>query len=285
MFEFLSILFVVLIVGLAVRLWDHRHRFTGGRVALCMGLLTANVLLASEQTPDQAIPPATARAATASENSTTDSSENASSLDLQSSLDGVVIPPGRPWWVDTEPSDIQGVWTVAVTSGPQDSREEAARSLEREIRAAVDRYVDNYFAPEFGNRFDASRHVELSLGELRARLIRPEHQYQEVLQFSFGPMHQSHALLEFGADFRRELDTRLGQLREYWRQAQLASRLAGGGLVFSVVLGLLAVVFGYFRLDTVTRGYYTRRLQFAAAMMILSLLVAGALLARQVPWM
>jgi hypothetical protein len=45
---------------------------------------------------------------------------------------------------------------------------------------------------------------------------------------------------------------------------------------------MLGVFFGFFRLDTATRGFYTGRLQFTAAAMILTVVVAGVWLARQI---
>ena len=86
---------------------------------------------------------------------------------------------------------------------------------------------------------------------------------------SFGPMYQMHALLEFGPEFRKELDGRRGDLERHAREMAIAFRLRGLALGFGAVLCLLTVVFGYFRLDTATRGYYTGRLQFLAATAIL----------------
>jgi hypothetical protein len=47
----------------------------------------------------------------------------------------------------------------------------------------------------------------------------------------------------------------------------------------------LGSVFGYFRLDNATRGYYTGRLQFMAAAAILAIVGAGALLGRWITWL
>ena len=52
-----------------------------------------------------------------------------------------------------------------------------------------------------------------------------------------------------------------------------------------IVLLLVTTLFGYFKLDTATRGYYTGRLQFAAAAAILALVAASVLLAKWIPWM
>ncbi|MEX2560587.1 MAG: hypothetical protein WD403_11770 [Pirellulales bacterium] len=46
------------------------------------------------------------------------------------------------------------------------------------------------------------------------------------------------------------------------------------------LLGVLATFFGYLKLDTLSRGYYSGRLRFAAAAMILTQAVVAALMVR-----
>ena len=41
------------------------------------------------------------------------------------------------------------------------------------------------------------------------------------------------------------------------------------------VMALLGTIFGYLKLDTLTRGYYTRRLQLVAGAVILTLIGAA----------
>ena len=60
------------------------------------------------------------------------------------------------------------------------------------------------------------------------------------------------------------------------QQALVAERLKYTAVATGGLFGLLATVFGYLKLDTLTRGYYTGRLRMAAAMTILAL-VAGLL--------
>ena len=57
------------------------------------------------------------------------------------------------------------------------------------------------------------------------------------------------------------------------------------GLGVGIVILLLSTMFSYFKLDTATRGYYTGRLQFAAAAAILTVIAASVLFANYVPWM
>jgi hypothetical protein len=91
-------------------------------------------------------------------------------------------------------------------------------------------------------------------------------------------MHQVHALLEFGPDFRQEIERR-------WAGVTATSRLTQVGLFAGAALLLVGSVFSYFRLDNATRGYYTGRLQFMAAAAILTIVGAGALLARWITWL
>jgi len=91
-------------------------------------------------------------------------------------------------------------------------------------------------------------------------------------------MHENFALLEFSPEFRSELDRR-------WAKVRATSRLAQTGLVSGGALFLLASVFGYFRLDNATRGYYTGRLQFMTAAAILAVIGAGAVLAQWIHWL
>jgi purine-cytosine permease-like protein len=57
------------------------------------------------------------------------------------------------------------------------------------------------------------------------------------------------------------------------------------GLGAGAVLLLLGTMFSYLKLDTETRGYYTGRLQFGAAGVILAIIAAGVVCANWIPWM
>jgi hypothetical protein len=99
-----------------------------------------------------------------------------------------------------------------------------------------------------------------------------------VITVSFGPMHQTHALLTFDEKFRKELAAR-------WTKVKGASRLGQLGFFAAGGLLLISSIFGYFRLDNATRGYYTGRLQFMTAAAILTIVGAGAILAQWITWL
>jgi hypothetical protein len=193
----------------------------------------------------------------------------------------VVIPP-RPAWVESEDVRTGDVHTTAVSSGPHETERECRKALDRELELAVSRYVDWYLGNMYAERFNASTFVRYDLDEIKRRLVPSDKTYHEVIKVSFGPMHQMHAQLAFNQEFRRELDGRRAELDRHWREWIVKGRLLGTALGFGLLLALMGVFLGYFRLDTATRGFYTGRLQWTAAAVILVLIMAGAVLAGRI---
>jgi uncharacterized integral membrane protein len=91
-------------------------------------------------------------------------------------------------------------------------------------------------------------------------------------------MVQSWVRLSIDQGFRSELDQRWSVERRKSRLVQTV--LFGGG-----AMAVLALVFGFFSIDTATRGYYTGRLRLAVLTAILGVIVAGVLAARFVAWL
>jgi hypothetical protein len=187
--------------------------------------------------------------------------------------------------VESKPKRTGKVHTTAVSSGPQEQLKECRTKLDGELQKAVAAYVDWYLGRFYGDEGKPSQFVRYDLRFIRDHLVRPENNHEEKLELSFGPMYQAHALVSFDPEFRKQLDAQRPAIERQWKQRAVKGRLAGTGLVFGVILFLLAVVSGYFRLDTATRGYYTGRLQLLAAAAILAVVIAGAILAKGVPWM
>jgi hypothetical protein len=193
----------------------------------------------------------------------------------------VVIPP-RPEWVEADEVRSGDVHTTAVSSGPHETQRECRNALDRELERAVCDYIDWYLGPTHDERFRASTLVRYDLDEIKRRLVPSGKIYHEVIRVSFGPMHQMHAELAFDQAFRRELDSRRSELERHWKEWIVRGRLLGTAVGFGVLLAVMGVFFGYFRLDTATRGFYTARLQWTAAAAILALLTAGVLLAGRI---
>ena len=78
---------------------------------------------------------------------------------------------------------------------------------------------------------------------------------------------------------------RTNELNGKWEKIRATSRLSQVGLFGGAGLLLLASVFGYFRMDNATRGYYTGRLQFMTAAAILGIVGVGAILSQWIHWL
>jgi hypothetical protein len=77
--------------------------------------------------------------------------------------------------------------------------------------------------------------------------------YIETVERSFGPMKKMYTLIEFSPTVDRELKAR-------WDHHRRHERLAMVGKGAGSVLSLLALVWGLLKVDTITKGYYTKRL-------------------------
>jgi hypothetical protein len=192
----------------------------------------------------------------------------------------------RPKWLecdDIRTGDVDGIDKTAVSSGPLEKMGQCGPALDEALVQAVSDYIDEYLGRVYGDRFKASSVVHFDSDYIREHLVTAT--FDEPHDFDFGRMYQSHALVEFTPAFRSTLDGQRDKVAHQWQQVVVGSRLVGVALVFGVILAFLAVISGYFRLDTATRGFYTGRLQFLAAVAILAVIVAGALLAKNVHWM
>jgi hypothetical protein len=184
-----------------------------------------------------------------------------------------VILPGRPAWIEKEPGQSGDIYRVAVASGPYAHETEAKRALDRELEKATKEYIADYLGSPLASRF-----IWYDSRTIRQRFVKPENTYHDVATYSVGPMYECFALVEFDKGFRDKLDSR-------WASVRGTSRLAQMGLFAGAGLLLLTSVFGYFRLDNATRGYYTGRLQFMAAAAMLAVIGAGVLAAQWITWL
>jgi len=186
----------------------------------------------------------------------------------------VVVPPGRPEWVERIPvRKFQGTDETTVCSDPFSTREACLPALDEKIAVAVMDYITEVTGSKL-----APNLLAYDLPSIKEHLVPRQNYYEEtIVSPSVGPMHQIHARVQFDENFRREISDR-------WLQIRSAARLGQVGLAFIAILSVLATVAGFFRVDNASRGYYTGRLQWVAAGAILGLIVLGAFVARLIPW-
>ncbi|HJT36000.1 MAG TPA: hypothetical protein VJ783_28515 [Pirellulales bacterium] len=166
---------------------------------------------------------------------------------------------GLPEWVTRGEGRVDGVFRMPIAIGPFPSYEDCGPEKPKAYADAIKRYANEYL--EEG----AGKYVNLPMWYINQNIYRTEaKEYRESP--TLGRMVVAHYLLEFNDDVRQHI-------AQVYHQALVAERLKYGGLGAAGVFGLLATAFGYLKLDTLSRGYYTGRLRAAAAIAILGLAV------------
>lgn len=180
------------------------------------------------------------------------------------------IPSGRPEWIGNEPSLSSKVHTIAVASGPYATNNESLKALDQALVKTMREYVAEQLHSDM-----AARMITFDARTIKRQWVK-EDTYHDEAKYSVGKMHENFALVKLDAKFRADLTKR-------WNKVRAGSRLLQTGVVTGAVLLLVASVFGYFRADNATRGYYTSRLQFMTAAAILAVVGAGTFIFRFIP--
>lgn len=166
---------------------------------------------------------------------------------------------GLPAWATAGERRVDGVYRMPIAIGPFPLREDCGVEKPKAFADAVNRYANEFL--EEG----AGRYVNLPMSYVNQNIYRTE--AEEQRETSFGKMVVVHYLLEFNGEVRQHIE-------QVYHQALVAERLKYAGLGAAGVFGLLSILFGYLKLDTFSRGYYTGRLRLAAAAAILGLVSA-----------
>jgi hypothetical protein len=187
--------------------------------------------------------------------------------------DAVVVAE-RPKWTQ-EPDHKEGnTYVFVVRSGLAVTPFELDKKLDLAMMEACRTYLTEVIDEEV-------EHTRVSNEYLRNKVLKAQHTETVQRQFD-GPagfddpgavtrVQETWGRLEFDLDVKHDL--------EHMRDQQRAERrLWQFGGLGGLVLAVLASVLGYLRLDTATKGFYTRTLRWGAAAVILGLLAAGWLL-------
>ena len=152
---------------------------------------------------------------------------------VEASTPEVELDATRPAWVGQSQAQLDSHQRAELVSDPFSTRKEGEDSLDPAFRRLAASYLAEFLGP------DAARFVSLDLDKLRRRATKEV--FVEPLETSVGSMRRVHLLVEFDKSLRAELeaDYAAGVQRHRVRQA---------GGVAAVVLGVVGVAFGYFRL-------------------------------------
>lgn len=158
----------------------------------------------------------------------------------------------KPDWVVNPPKQIGNVRKFVVVSDPFLTVEECRRDADSKMQhVALNRACELSGAGT--RRSGAATLADLGLGGDYVRRELCTDEYIDVIDSSVGEMRKTYSLVEFNESQDALL---IDRARSYTRQEGLFDvTLIGGGLLASV-----ATLFGLLKVDTWTRGYYTKRL-------------------------
>ena len=187
----------------------------------------------------------------------------------------IVNEGARPPWVVTPRRVLAGpVHSITVSSGMENVPDDCSRSLNEKLSQEVRDYITTHLIKDRR----AARLPDLAwrVDEIRQKLVREPVYEDQITGMEYGPLYERHALLELDSEFRQ-------QTRLQWSQYVKKRRVYGTGLASSGVLGLLALIFGYLKLDQVTRREHSTSLQLLAAGAILAMTASMWLLKDWLP--
>jgi hypothetical protein len=169
--------------------------------------------------------------------------------------------PTRPSWVD-QPPQLQGnIYRLPVKSGLFVTKRECQKAVDAKTRLAVNDYIDELIEP------GAARKISPDANFMRQ--LQKELYAEVVTSTKVGPMQQVHVLIEFDDMARADLVKR-------WNAVIVSHRLGLVAIAASMVLGLLAIAFGYLKLDLQAAGQSRSRLRLAAVGAIILLATSAA---------
>jgi hypothetical protein len=228
----------------------------------------------------------------------TEAAQNSPATSLEVEIGSADEPkPSKPLpeWVEQQPARVGEVRREVIATDEYSSVDECyeARDIYMLLRTYehIQRLVGlpyrrttlpslshgNYFVQSDGTEVD--RHGEFDPGEwqfahssesvwndprlqaLQAMGVGIDYVQREIAKEeyivtndrSFGPMKKLYTLMEFSPAVDREL-------RAHWENYERKERLASVGVGAGGILGLLGFVYGLLKIDTLTKGYYTKRL-------------------------
>jgi hypothetical protein len=179
------------------------------------------------------------------------------------------IDPNRPDWVKNRPKSVGHVQKAVLATDEWSTEEECKRARDvalmlktyEHIQQLVGAPYENHSSLELrtipgaawirDHRLHQLHSAGITLDYVRREIAREE--YLETTERSVGPMMKLYTLLEFTPAVDREL-------RAVWDAYQRRERFAVVGVGAGGILGLLGFTYGLLKLDTWTKGYYSKRL-------------------------
>jgi hypothetical protein len=194
----------------------------------------------------------------------------------------------RPAWVKSKPKRVGEVQREVLVTQEWSTESECQREadigllfktyehIQRLAGVSYDRnsmeyrvMLDESFKPYIrDSRLESLRSAGITLDYIRREIAKDE--YLETVERSVGPMMKLYTLVEFSPSVDREL-------RAHWDAFRRQERMAAVGFGAGGILGLIGLAYGLLKVDTWTKGYYTKRLFVGVPAAIICLMALLAL--------
>lgn len=156
--------------------------------------------------------------------------------------------------------------TIATLQFHEDNREEMREDFRQKVEQRVNEYIDLQLLEE-----GASRHIDLPYSYIQENIIKIE--YPETGDDSIDEngkqMVTTHARLVFSPEVNKHI-------RKLYKDTVVVHRIGFFAAIAGMFLAFVGTIYGYFRLDTATKGYYSGRLKMAAIAIFILILAAGS---------
>ncbi len=173
----------------------------------------------------------------------------------------------RPSWVNNPPKRVGDVQSEVIVTDEWSTEEECERARNIGLMLKVYEHIQKLIGVPYQSNL-ADHKLSSELASADSRLTRltssgvtldyalreiAKDEYVESVERSVGPMKKMYTLVEFTPKVDQEL-------RERWDGYRRQMQFSKVGVSAASVLGLLSVVWGLLKIDTATKGYYTKRL-------------------------
>ena len=174
---------------------------------------------------------------------------------------------GRPAWVVHPPKRVGDVQREVIVTDDWSTDEECDRARNIAIMLKVYEHIQKLIGLPYQSNLLSHditpdrAWTDYRLSQLNSMGITADYalqniatdEYRETVDRSVGPMKKLYTLVEFSPMVDREL-------RQRWDGYTRREQFAKVGLGGASVLFLLGMVWGLLKIDTATKGYYTKRL-------------------------
>ncbi len=197
-------------------------------------------------------------------------------------------PAGSPpAWINNSTKRVGDTWQELVVTDEYATPEECYREADRLLLLTTRQHLQTLIGDGDGsyevarteystghNRDAATNAIAAELSKMgitidyvRRKIAKKE--WLATRDHDFGPMKKLYTLVEFSSPIDRELE-------QCWDAYHRQTRLAMVGVGAGSIVGLLGLAFALLKIDTLTKGYYTKRLFIGVpAAIILGLLLMG----------